>query len=184
MIDRSRFLFRQERAVWLKHLAVFVVFVQLPSHVWLFATPWTAAHQFSLSFTIFQSLPKFMFISSVMPSSHFILWCPLLLLPSIFPRIREFSNESSVCIRWPNHWSFSFSISPAKYLGFISFRIDWFDLLSKGLSRVFSSTTVQKHQFLVLSLPIIQLSHPHMTTEKNHGILHSFVNSFENYRTG
>ena len=184
MIDRSRFLFRQERAVWLKHLAVFVVFVQLPSHVWLFATPWTAACQVFLSITNSQSLPKFMFISSVMPSSHFILWCPLLLLPSIFPRIREFSNESSVCIRWPNHWSFSFSISPAKYLGFISFRIDWFDLLSKGLSRVFSSTTVQKHQFLVLSLPIIQLSHPHMTTEKNHGILHSFVNSFENYRTG
>ena len=184
MIDRSCILFRQERAVWLKHLVLFVVFAQWPSRVWLFVTPSTVAHQSSLSFTNSQSLPKFMFISSVVHSSHLILWCPLLLLPSIFPRIRDFSNESSVHIRWPKYWSFSFSISPSKYLGLITFRIDWFDLLSKGLSRLFSSTTVWKHQFLVFSLPY----KPTLTSAhdycKNHVIFHSFVNSFENYGTG
>ena len=93
------------------------------------ATPWTAAHQASLTLTISWSLPKFMPIALVMPSSHLILWHPLLLLSSIFPSIRDFSNESSVCIRWPKYWRFSFSISPSNdYSGLISFKIDWFDL--------------------------------------------------------
>ena len=109
---------------------LFVV-VQSLSHVWLFVIPWTVAHQASLSLTISRSLPKFLFIVSMMPSSHLILWCPLLLLPLIFPSIRDFSNELSVCIRWLKSWSFSFSISPfSECSGFISPKIDWFDLLA------------------------------------------------------
>ena len=93
--------------------------------------PWTAAHQASLSLAISQSLPKFMSIASMMPSSHLILWRPVLLLPSIFPSIRVFSNESAVHIRWPKYWSFSFSISPSnEYSGLISFRTDWLELLA------------------------------------------------------
>ena len=108
-----------------------VVVVQSSSHVQLFVTSWTTAHQASLSLIISRSLPKFMSIALVMPSSHLILWCPLLLLPSIFPSIREFSNELAVCIRWPKYWSFSFSISPSnEYSGLISLKIDWFDLLA------------------------------------------------------
>ena len=104
--------------------------VQLLSHVQLFATPWTAGCQASLSLTNSQSLLKLMSIESVMPSNHLILCHPLLLLPLIFPSIRVFSNESVLCIRWPKYWSFSFKISPSnEYLGLISFRIDWFDLL-------------------------------------------------------
>ena len=95
------------------------------------ATPWTAAHQASLSITISQSLQKLMSIESVMSSNYLILCCPLLLLPSFFPSIRVFSSESVLCIRWPKYWSFSFSISPSdEYSGLISFRIDWFDLLA------------------------------------------------------
>ena len=96
-----------------------------------------------------QSLPKLMSIESVMPSSHLILCRPLLLLPSTFPNIRVFSNESALHIRWPKYWSFGFNISPSnEHQRLISFRMDWLDLLeSKGLSRVFSNTTVQKHQF-------------------------------------
>ena len=106
-----------------------VVFVQSLRHVQLFVTPWTEACQASLSFTISQSLLKLMFIESVMPSNRLTLCCPLLLLPSIFPSVRVFSSESPFCIRWPNYWSFSLSISPSNgYLGFISFRTDWFDL--------------------------------------------------------
>ena len=94
-------------------------------------TPWTAAQQAFLSFTISQSLLKLMSTESVMPSNHLILSCPLLLLPSGFPSIRVFSNELALHIRWPKHWSFSFSISfPNEYSGFISFRIDWFDILA------------------------------------------------------
>ena len=96
----------------------------LPSHIRLFVVLWTAACQASLSLTISWYLPKFMFIASVMPSSHLILWCPLLLLPSIFPSIRDFFNESAVRIRWPKYWSFDFSISPSnEYSGFISLKI-------------------------------------------------------------
>ena len=115
--------------------------VPLLSHVWLFATPWTAAHQASLSITSFLSWPKPMSIKSVMPSHYLILCRPLLLLPPIPPSIRVFSNESTLCMMWPKYWSFSFSISPSnEHPGLIS-------LQSKGLSRVFSNTTVQKHQF-------------------------------------
>ena len=122
--------------------------VQSLSHVQLSATPWTAAGQASLSITNSQSLLKLMSIKLVMPSNHQILCCLLLLLLSIFPSIRVFSNESALLIRWPKYWSFSFSISPSnEYSGLISFRIDWFAIAVKGLSRVFSNTTVQKHQF-------------------------------------
>ena len=108
-----------------------IVTAQWLSHVLLFVTPWTAACQVSLSFTISQSLFKCMSIELVMPSNYFILCRPLLLLPSIFPSIRVFSNESFLRIRWPKCWSFSFSISPCReYSELISFRIDWFDLLA------------------------------------------------------
>ena len=113
-------------------------------------TPWTAAHQASLSITNSQSLPKLMSIESVIPSNYLILCHLPLLLPSIFPSIRVFSNESALrWLIWPKYWSFSFNISPSnEHPGLISFRMDWLDLLvSKGLSRVFSNITVQKHQF-------------------------------------
>ena len=103
--------------------------VQFLSRVWLFVTPWTAACQASLSIANSQSLLKLMSIESVMPSNHLILCCPLLLLPSVFPSIRVFSNESVLHIWWPDYWSFSFSISPSrKYSGLISFRMNWFHL--------------------------------------------------------
>ena len=103
---------------------------QLLSHVQLFVTPWTAAHQASLSVTNSRSLFKLVSIKSVMPPNHLTLCHPLLLLPSIFPSIRIFSNESALHIKWPEYWSFSFSISSYnEYSGLISFRIDWFDLL-------------------------------------------------------
>ena len=122
--------------------------VQSLSRVRLFTTPWAAAHQASLSITNSRSLLKLMSIELVMPSNHLILCRPLLLLPLIFPSIRVFSNESAPHIRWPKYWSFSFSISPSnEYSGLISFMTDWISLQSKGLSRVFSNTTVQKHQF-------------------------------------
>ena len=108
---------------------ILVIVVQSLSHIWLFATPWTAACQASLSFTISQSLLKLMSTESVMPFNHLIRCHPLLLLPSIFPNIRVFSRELTLHIRWPKYWSFSFSISPSKdYSGLISFRTDWFDL--------------------------------------------------------
>ena len=116
--------------------------------------PWTAAHQASLSITNSRSLLKLMFIKSGMSSNHLILCDPFLLPPSIFPIIRVFSNESVLCIRWPKYWSSSFSINLSNS-GLTSFRIDWFELLqSKGLSRVFSNTTVQKHQFFGAQLSI------------------------------
>ena len=112
-------------------LAVQFSSIQLLSHVQLFATPWTAAHQASLSITNSQNLLKLMSIESVMPSKHLILCRPLLLLPSIFPSIRVFSNESVLRIRWPKYWSFSFSISPSnEYSGLISFSINWLDLFA------------------------------------------------------
>ena len=119
------------------------------SRVRLFATPWIAAHQASLSITKSWSSLKLMSIKLVIPSSHLILCSPLLLLPPIPPSIRVFSNESTLCMRWPKYWSFSFSISPSnEYSGLIPLWLTgWISLLSKGLSRVFPSTTVQKHQF-------------------------------------
>ena len=130
--------------------------LQLLSHVRLFMTLWTAAHQVSLSITNSQSLLKLMTIESVMPPNRLIFYRPLLLLPSIFPSIRVFSNDSVLHIRCPKYWSFSFSIIPSKeHLGLISFRrTGWISLQSKGLSRVFSNTTVQKHQFFGTQLSL------------------------------
>ena len=145
------------------------VVVQLISRVQLFETLWTAARQVSLSFTSSQSLLKVMSIESVMPSNHFVLCCPLLLLSSVFPSIRVFSSELALHIKWPKYWSFSFSISPSnEYSGLISFRIDWFIFLqSQGLSRVFFNTTVWKASILWCSAFLMaQLSHPYMTTGK------------------
>ena len=126
------------------------------SHVRCFENPWTAARQASLSITNSQSLPKLMSIESVMPFNHLILCHPLLLLPSIFPSIRVFSNESLIHNRWQKHWSFSISISPSNEfqdwfpLGWTG----WISLQSKGLSRVFSNNTVQKHQFFSTQLSL------------------------------
>ena len=123
--------------------------VQLLSRVQLFATPWTAACQASLSITNSRSVPKLMSIELVMPSSHLILCRPLLLLPSILPSIRVFSNESVLHIRWPKYSSFSFNISPSdEHPGLISLgQTGWISLQSEGLSRAFSNITVQKHQY-------------------------------------
>ena len=125
------------------------------SHVQLFATLWIDAKQSSLSFSISQSLLKFMFIESVMPCNHLILCRPILLLPSIFPRIRVISNELAVHIRWPKYWSISFNISPSnEHPGLISFRTGWISLQSNGLSRVSSNTTMEKHQFFSTQLSL------------------------------
>ena len=135
--------------------------------VQLFVTPWTAACQASLSLIISWSLPKFISIALVMPSSHLILWCPLLLLPSIFPSIRDFSSESAVHIRWPKYWSFSLSISPSnEYLGLISLKVVWFDLLAgQETLRIFLQHHSSKAAILQCSAFFtVQLSWPHMTT--------------------
>ena len=143
--------------------------VQSLSRVRLFATPWIAARQPSLSITNFWSSLKLTFLESVMPSSHLILCRPLPLLPPIPPSIRVFSNESTLRMRWPKYWSFSFSISPSnEHPGLISFRMDWLDLLAvqgtlKSLLQLLSS----KASILWCSVFfIVQLSHPYMTTEK------------------
>ena len=139
------------------------------SLVQLFATPWTAAHQASLSLTNSQSLLKLMSTESVMPSNNLVLCHPLLLLPSTFPSIKVFSNELEIRIRWPKYWSFSFSISPSnEYSGLISFRIDWFDILAvqgtlKSLLQHHSSKT---SILRCIAFFIVQLSHPYMTTGK------------------
>ena len=140
--------------------------VQSLSHVQLFATPWTAALQASLSITNSQSLLK---LESVMSSNHLILCCPLLFLPSIFPSIRVFSNESVLWIRWPKYWSFGFSISPSnEYSGLTFFRIDSMDLLAvqgtlkRLLQKHSSETSVLRH----LAFFIVQLLHPDMTIGK------------------
>ena len=143
--------------------------VQSLSHVQLFATPWTAAHQASLSITNSRSLLKLMPIESVMPSNRLILCHPLLLLPSISPSIRVFPNESDLCIWWPKYWSFSFNISPSKvYSGLISFRMDWLDLLAvQGTPKSVLQHLSSKASILRRSaFFIVQLSHPHMTTGK------------------
>ena len=131
-------------------------------------TPWTAACQASLSITNSQSLPKLMSIESVMPSSHLIL-CHPLLLPLIFPSIKVFSNESVLCIRWPQYWSFSFNISPSnEHSGLISFSMDWLDLLAvQGTLKSLSQHRSSKASILWCSaFFIVQLSHPYMTTGK------------------
>ena len=141
---------------------IVVVIGQSPSHVWQFATPWIAACQASLFLTIFWSLPKFMFIASMMPYTHLILWCPLLLLPSIFFIIRDFSYESSV-IRWPAYQSFSFS----EYLGLISLKIDWFDLLDQETFRSLLQHHSLKKSILWCSAFFkVQLSQLYVTTGK------------------
>ena len=144
-----------------------IVIVQRLSRVQLFVTPWTAAHQASLSFTNSRSLLKLMSIESVMPSNHLILCRPLLLLPSIFPGIRVFSNELALHIRWPKYWSFS--ISPFnEYSGLISFRMDWLDLLAvQGTLKSLLQHHSSKASVLLHSAFFItQLSHPYMTTGK------------------
>ena len=143
--------------------------VQSVSCVWLFVTPWTATHQASLSITNSRSLLKLRSIESVMPSNHLILYHPLLLLPSILPSIRIFSSEWVLRIRWPKHWSFSFSISPSnKYLGLISFRMDWLDLLAvQGTLKSLLQHHSSKEGILQCSAFFIaQLSHPYITTRK------------------
>ena len=143
--------------------------VQSLSHIQLFVTPWTEASQAPLSITNSQSPPKLMSIESLMPSNHLILCRPLLLLPSVFPSIRVFSNESALCIRWPKYWSFSFSISPSnEYAGLISFRVDWLDLLAvQGILKSLlqhhrSKASILQHSAFF----IVQLSHSYMTTGK------------------
>ena len=143
--------------------------VQSLNHVWLFATPRTTACQASLSITNSWSLPKLTSIESVMPSNHLILCRPLLLLPSIFPSIRVFSNKSALHIRWTKYWHFSFSVSPSnEHPGLISFRMDWLDLLAvQGTLK-----SLLQHHSSKASIPrcsaffTVQLSHPYMTTGK------------------
>ena len=147
---------------------MFVV-VQLLSPVQFFVTPWTVAFQASLSFTISQSLLKLISMESMMPSNHFVLCCPLLLLPSNFPSIRVFSNESALCIRWPKYWSFNFTISASnEYSELVSLMIYCFDLFAvqgrlKGLLQHHSSkaSVLRGSAFFM-----VQLSHPYMTTGK------------------
>ena len=141
--------------------------VQSLSRIQFFATPWTATHQASLSITISWSLLKLMSVESVMPSNYLTLCRPLLLLPSIFPSIRVFSNESVLHIRWAKYWSFSFSISPSnEYSGLISFRMDWLDLLA-GQGAFKSHLHSSKRSVLqCLAFFVVQLSYPYVTTGK------------------
>ena len=148
----------------------FPLVVQLLSRVWLFATPWTVARLASLSFANSRSSLRLTSIESVMPSIHLILGRPLLLLPTISPRIRVFSNESALLIRWPKYWSFSFNISPSskEHPGLVSFRMDWLDLLAvqgtlKSLLQHHSSkASILQHSAFFM----VQLSHPYMITGK------------------
>ena len=156
--------------------------VQLLSRVWLFAIPWITACQASLSITNSWSSLKLMSIESVMPSSHLILCCPLLLLPPVRPCIRVFSNESTLCMRWPKYWSFSFSISPSnEHPGLISFRMDWLDLLAvqgtlKSLLQHHSSkASILQHSAFFT----VQLSHPYMTTGKTTALTRLWVTGDE-----
>ena len=152
---------------WAFHCACCCLAVQSISRVQLFATPWTAACQASLSFAISRSLHKLMSIELVIPSNLHILCCPLLLLPSIFPSLRVFSNELTLCIRWPQYWSFSIS-SSNEYSGLISIRIDWFDLLAvQGTLKSLLQHHSSKASILQCSaFFMVRLSHPYMTTEK------------------
>ena len=142
--------------------------IQTPSLVQLFEIPWTSACQASLSFTIPLSLPKFMFIESVMPSNHLILCHPLLHPLSIFPSIRVFSNESALCMKWPKYWSFSFSISPSnEHSGLVSFRMDWLiSLQSTGLNSFLLHQGLKASVLCCSAFFIVQLSHPYLSTGK------------------
>ena len=166
-----------------------VLFVQSLSCVWLSATPWTTAHQSPLTFTIYQSLLKLMSIESMMLSNHLILCRPLLLLPSIFPSIRVFSNKSALCIKWPKYWSFSFSISPSNEYS------DWFSLdwlvwfpCSPGDSQ--ESSPAPQFEASILwhsAFFMVQLSHPYMTTGKNYSfdkntVAQESLATFEDHR--
>ena len=156
------------KSTWFKDSVQFSS-VQSLSRVGLFATPWTTACQASLSITNSRSPPKPMSIKSMMPSNHLILCCPLLLLPSIFPSIRVFSNESAHRIRWPKYWSFSFNISPFnEHPGLISFRMVWLDILTvQGTLKSLLQHHTSKASILWCSaILIVQLSHPYMTTGK------------------
>ena len=156
--------------MWSISLAYFSLVIQLLSRVQLFMTPWTAARQASLAITNSRSLLKLMSIVSVMPSNQLILCRPLLLLPSVFPSIRVFSNESVLCIRWPKYWNFS--ISPSnEYSGLISLWVTGLiSLQSKGFARVFSSTTVWKHQCFGTQTSLWSNSHIHTWLLKNHSL--------------
>ena len=153
--------------------------LQSLSLVWLLVTPWTAAHQASLSITNSQSLLKLKSIKSVMPSNQLILCCPILLLPSIFPSIRVFHNESVLRTRWPKGWSFSFNTNPSnEYSGLISFRMDWLDLLAvQGILKSLIQHCGSKASILWCSaFFIVQFSHPYMTTGKTIALIrHTFV---------
>ena len=168
--SRSRRLFHHQKLLYATiPSACPLSLVQLLSRVRLFATSWTAACQASLSFTISKSLLKLMSIELVMPSNHLILCCPLLLLPSVFPSIRIFSNELALHIRRPKYWSFSFSISPFNENSrLISFRIDWFDFLAvQGTLKSLLQHHSSKASILWCStFFMVQLSHPYMTTGK------------------
>ena len=153
----------------LQCLSLHSAVVRSLSHIWLFATPWTAAHQTSLSFTISWNLLKLMSIESMMPFNYLILCHPFLLRPSIFPNIRVFSNELVLLIRWPEYWSFSFSSSPSsEYSGLISFRMDWLDLLAvRGTLKSLLQCHVSKASILWCSVFFrVQHSHLYMTTGK------------------
>ena len=142
--------------------------VQSLSHIWLFATSWTIALQASLSITNSRSSLRLMSIELMMPSNHLILCHPFLLLPSIFPSIKDFSNESAIPIRWPKYWSFSFNISPSnKHSGLTSFRMDWLDLHAvPGTLKSLLQHCSSKASILHLAFFIVQLLHPYMTTGK------------------
>ena len=148
---------------------LYISSVQSLSHVQLFVTPWIATHQASLSITNSWSPPKPMSTELVIPSNHLILFCPLLLLPSIFPSIRDLSNESALCMRWPKDWNFSFNISHSnEHPGLISFRMDWLDLLAvQGTLKSLLQHHPSKASVLRCSaFFIVQFSHPYMTTGK------------------
>ena len=160
---------------WLRftHNTLKLYSVQSLSCVRLFATTWTTAHQASLSITNSWNLLKLLSIQPVMPSNHLILCSPLLLLPSVFPSIRVFSNESVLCIRWPKYWSFSFSISPSnEFSGLISFRMDWLDLLAVqgALKSLFQHNSSKASILWHSAFFIVQISHPYMTPGKSRAL--------------
>ena len=166
-------LLKDQDGDWKSVLGIYrlsVHFSSVQSHIWvrLFATPWPAARQASLSITNSRSLPRLVFIESVMPSNHLIL-CHPLLLPSIFPSIRVFSNESAFCIRWPKYWSFSFNSSPSnEHPGLISLGwTDWISLQSEGLSRVFSNKSINSSALSFLYSLTLVSTHDHW---KNHSL--------------